>query len=208
MLFRTSISNANQKGRRTSVTVGRETRLLTLNSVNATLKQYQLEGLSFLLHMHDNCMACILGDEMGLGKTLQVLSLFQFIRENGDHLSGADRPFLVICPLSVLDHWVQEARKFTPKLDPMSFYGSVEIKDIKRLASKRRSGSETCSRTSALSLIVTTYEKFVAEKTWFKRTMSWQYVVLDEGHRIKNDTTNVAKSLQSLKADYRLILTG
>ncbi|KAF2238921.1 hypothetical protein EV356DRAFT_504259 [Viridothelium virens] len=167
------------------------------SGIKTRLKPHQVEGLSFLLHMHENNMACILGDEMGLGKTLQVLSLFQYIMENQSGPLDAVRPFLVVCPLSVIDHWIREARKFTPGLEPMSFYGSVDIGHVKGQA-----------KLGALKLVVTSYETFVAEQGWLKRSKIWEYVVLDEGHRIKNDRSNVAKALQSVKACHRLILTG
>jgi SWI/SNF-related matrix-associated actin-dependent regulator of chromatin subfamily A member 5 len=39
---------------------------------NGQMKEYQLEGLSFLIWLYENGMGGILGDEMGLGKTLQT----------------------------------------------------------------------------------------------------------------------------------------
>jgi SWI/SNF-related matrix-associated actin-dependent regulator of chromatin subfamily A member 5 len=57
-------------------------------------------------------------------------------------------------------------------------------------------------------VVVTSYEVFDREKSWFRRAFVWRYVVLDEGHKIKNDKTNISVSLQSLAAEYRLILTG
>lgn len=83
-------------------------------SVKATMKPYQLEGLSFLVHLHNNGFSGILSDEMGLGKTLQTLSLFQYLEEQDRELGVVSeelRPYLVICPLSVLNSWVNEARK-------------------------------------------------------------------------------------------------
>lgn len=59
-----------------------------------------------------------------------------------------------------------------------------------------------------VDLIVTTYEGFLAEQGWFKKAFLWSYVVLDEGHKIKNDLSLISKALQGLGAEYRLILTG
>ncbi|KAI9667513.1 MAG: hypothetical protein M1821_000329 [Bathelium mastoideum] len=176
--------------------------------INAVLKSYQLEGLSFLVHMHDNCMPCILGDEMGLGKTLQVLSLFQYIKDNRSTPFDESRPFLVICPLSVLDHWVQEAKRFTPELEPLYCHGSTQIDKVKELCSTRRTDAKNPFGPKTFYLVVTTYETFSAEQIWFKRAVTWRYVVLDEGHKIKNDGSLVARSLQNVKAEYRIILTG
>lgn len=82
--------------------------------VTATLKPYQLDGLSFLAYLHNNGFSGILSDEMGLGKTLQTLSLFQYLEEQDREkgvVSEESRPYLVICPLSVLNSWVSEAQK-------------------------------------------------------------------------------------------------
>lgn len=57
-------------------------------------------------------------------------------------------------------------------------------------------------------IVVTSYEVFEREKQWFRRAFVWRYVVLDEGHKIKNEKTHIAAALQGLSAEYRLILTG
>jgi SWI/SNF-related matrix-associated actin-dependent regulator of chromatin subfamily A member 5 len=186
--------------------------------VLATLKPYQLRGLAFLIWLHDNGMSGILGDEMGLGKTLQTLSLFQYLKEQGsDTRSSESRPFLVVAPLSVLGNWVSEAKKFTPGLRVLRFHGpSSERKRLKDSALGRRHGKNTknsAMMTSDLQegsydLIVTTYETYLAEASWFKSAFVWRYLVLDEGHKIKNHTADISRALQGLKAEYRLLLTG
>ena len=52
-------------------------------------------------------------------------------------------------------------------------------------------------------LLITTYETFVAEDSWFK-TRRWTYVVLDEGHKIKNSESNMAHKVQGLGGLFRL----
>ena len=193
--------------------------------LNATMKPYQLKGLAFLVHMHNNGMPAILGDEMGLGKTLQTLSLFQYLTEKkvqyGEVGGKEVRPFLVICPLSVLENWVAEARKFTPNLQVLRFHGPAAEREYLKDELRKRKTQSTYTRdllkhtnpnahthNSAYDVVITTYEAFEAEAQWFKTVAAWRYVVLDEGHRIKNHKTKSSKSLQSLQAEYRLILTG
>lgn len=94
--------------------------------VKATLKPYQLDGLSFLAYLHKNGFSGILADEMGLGKTLQTLSLFQYLEEqdrNAGVVSEELRPYLVICPLSVLNSWVNEAQKV--RAFPVALVGTI-----------------------------------------------------------------------------------
>lgn len=178
--------------------------------IEATMKPYQLQGLSFLVHMHENGMSAILGDEMGLGKTLQTLSLFQYLIENKP-TTGEYRPNLVICPLSVLSSWMAEAKKWTPALNVVRFHGpKSERERIKRDSLSRKSRNDNNGDASGdrIDLFVTTYENYCAEANWFKRAFVWRYCVLDEGHKIKNDKSDIALSLQSLRAEYRLLLTG
>lgn len=177
------------------------------------MKGYQLSGLSFLLWLYYNGSAGILGDEMGLGKTLQTLSLFSYLTTNEPNPPGHQRPFLVVCPLSVVSSWMHECRKWTPHLRALRFHGPLEERDrLKRVAESGEvlglEGGEDGVDNTGYDLIVTSYEVFEREKQWFRRAFVWRYVVLDEGHKIKNEKTNIATALQGLSAEYRLILTG
>ena len=202
------------------------------------MKPYQLLGLSFLVYLYKNGLSGILGDEMGLGKTLQTLSLFQYLKESRSVSSNELRPCLVVCPLSVLSSWIAESRRWTPGLKVLRFHGSVHERDrLKKIAlgivdiygnetrgaRKRKNDRRTATGKPIIDLesdidddvdergvdlVVTTYEGFLAEQAWFKKAFLWSYVVLDEGHKIKNDVSLVSKALQGLGAEYRLILTG
>lgn len=139
--------------------------------VRAIMKPYQLEGLSFLVHMYRNGISAILGDEMGLGKTLQTLSLFQYL-ENNEPTRGEKRPYLVVCPLSVLSSWINEAKRWVPGLHVARFHGPKAERERLKL---------DCRKSAAkIDVVVTTYETFVAEQGWFKRAFVWRYCVLDE----------------------------
>lgn len=190
------------------------------------MKQYQLDGLSFLVYMFRNYASCILGDEMGLGKTLQTLALLQHLKEN--HIDTSERVIrgfsLIVCPLSVLDAWVGESRRWTPGLRIVQLHGTA---NQRRLLKKnlfkgmslivQQSIAGDCLNDgrhvlkgpySGYDVILTTYETFVSEQNWLKRTFIWRYVVLDEGHRIKNSEASLSKALQGLKTEHKLLLTG
>ncbi|KAF9038768.1 hypothetical protein BDZ89DRAFT_1061181 [Hymenopellis radicata] len=159
------------------------------------MKDYQLHGLSFLVNMYKNGMNCILGDEMGLGKTLQTLSLFAYIQEHSK--TPLDAPHLVICPLSVLSSWEAEAAHWLPSFRVLRFHGAA----AQRTLIKKTFGE------SAYDLVLTTYDAFAVEDSWFKNRR-WTYCVLDEGHKIKNAGTQIANKVQGNGSLYRLILTG
>jgi SWI/SNF-related matrix-associated actin-dependent regulator of chromatin subfamily A member 5 len=175
------------------------------------MKPYQLSGLSYLLWLYKNGASGILGDEMGLGKTLQTLSLFSYLTTNEPCPEGHQRPFLVVCPLSVLSSWIAECKRWTPHLRVLRFHGPTsERARLKRIAETGElfGNDDSAGEGRGYDVVVTSYEVFEREKTWFRRAFVWRYVVLDEGHKIKNDKTNIAIALQGLAAEYRLILTG
>jgi SWI/SNF-related matrix-associated actin-dependent regulator of chromatin subfamily A member 5 len=206
--------------------------------IRATMKPYQLSGLSFMVYLHRNGLSGILGDEMGLGKTLQTLSLVQYLKEN-EPKAGAgrlQRPFLVICPLSVLSSWMAEAKKWAPGLKTVRFhgpaqerqrlkkivvgeldvYGNLTAQAKAKMRARKYPGKKIISLDTdsedetdvGVDIVVTTYECFKAEKGWFKSAFVWRYIILDEGHTVKNHASDISKSLQGIKAEYRLILTG
>jgi SWI/SNF-related matrix-associated actin-dependent regulator of chromatin subfamily A member 5 len=176
---------------------------------------------------------------MGLGKTLQTLSLIQYLKEH-DPKAGSgrlQRPFLVVCPLSVLSSWMAESKKWTPGLKAIRFhgpkherdrlkkivvgeldiYGNLTAQAKAKIKSRRTAAGKTVISLDTdsededdvgVDLVVTTYDSFKAEQSWFKTAFVWRYVVLDEGHTVKNHASLTSKSLQGLRAEYRLILTG
>jgi len=179
--------------------------------VKAIMKSYQLEGLSFLVYMQKNGMSSILGDEMGLGKTLQTLALFQYLAEYEPD-QQENRPHLVVCPMSVLSSWMAEARKWVPNLHAVRFHGpKAEREKLKHdllMTAKEYSNNDDNEDRHPVDIVVTTYDTFKAEQGWLKRAFAWRYIVLDEGHKIKNEESGMAHSLQSIQAEHRLLLTG
>ncbi|KAJ7110364.1 P-loop containing nucleoside triphosphate hydrolase protein [Mycena crocata] len=164
--------------------------------VGGEMKEYQLEGLSFLANMYHNGINCILGDEMGLGKTLQTLSLFAHIKESG----GPALPHLIVCPLSVLSSWEAECARWLPSMRALRFHGTGEERE--RLKGVIREADVP------VDIVVTTYETLSSQDLgWFK-TRRWACVVLDEGHRIKNADTDVATRVAAIGGLWRIILTG
>lgn len=221
------ITKLNREHTRTGIDVAPTPLLSQPEGVTARMKPYQLEGLTFLVHMYRNGMSAILGDEMGLGKTLQTLALFQYLKVFEPSSSEETRPFLVVCPLSVIQSWAAEAAKWTPDLKVIRFHGPKAERErmkqetlgfIDRYGSNTGKSKGRSTQTSSaidlaeeekpVDLVITTYETFVADQGWFKRAFAWRYVVLDEGHKIKSKKTEVATSLQTLGAEHRLLLTG
>lgn len=86
--------------------------------LKATMKGYQLQGLSWLVNLYEQGINGILADEMGLGKTIQTIAVMAHLAE----LEGVWGPFLVVTPASTLHNWIAEIQKFTPDLKVCALY--------------------------------------------------------------------------------------
>ena len=156
--------------------------------LQATLRPYQINGLSYLHFLREYGFGGILADEMGLGKTVQTLAFIQLMVNK-----GADNPNLIVVPTSVLPNWEREAAKFVPNLSRLTIYGS-----------KRE---HLFQSIQGANLIITTYallRRDLDELLKFK----YSTVILDEAQNIKNPNTITARSVRRLDADMRLCLSG
>jgi SWI/SNF-related matrix-associated actin-dependent regulator of chromatin subfamily A member 5 len=135
---------------------------------------------------------------MGLGKTLQTIALFCHLKET----YGITGPNLVICPLSVLYSWCNEVEKWAPSLKLLRFHSSCETE---RNAQKEM----IMKNANSYDVIVTTYE--MAKQPQLRHLWSrtyFHYLVLDEGHRIKDAHSLISQAVRSIHCENKLILTG
>ncbi|RLV89267.1 putative ATP-dependent helicase IRC5 [Spathaspora sp. JA1] len=157
-----------------------------------TLKDYQLDGLEWLVTLYQNGLNGILADEMGLGKTVQCISFLSFLIEKG--ITG---PFLIVVPLSTLSNWYNEIKRFTPSIKVIKYAGTKLERAKINLASK----------SSQLNIVLTSYE--ISIKDFVKLSgINWSYLIVDEGHRLKNNECVLIKFLKKLNVSNRLLLTG
>ena len=166
--------------------------------INGEMRGYQLEGLSWLLQQHNYGVGAILGDEMGLGKTLQTIAFLSTLK----HMKNLDGPFLVVCPMSVLSSWMTEFRRWCPSFRTIKLHSSdAEERDRMRRSILPDVGGYDC--------IVTTYE--MVKSDTFNNSLKrirFRYLVIDEGHVIKNEMTLISKTLRKLQYSSALLLTG
>uniref|UniRef100_A0A915JFB2 Uncharacterized protein n=1 Tax=Romanomermis culicivorax TaxID=13658 RepID=A0A915JFB2_ROMCU len=157
-----------------------------------SLKDYQLDGLRFFIKCYDKGHGAILADEMGLGKTCQAISFLVYL---ANKIQSAK--MLVICPLSVINHWQEELKRFGYGLKPLVYYGNQ----------KERENIIKESKKLEWNIILTTYEMPLRDTSFFKY-IPWNCCVVDEGHRLKNAQSLLHNVLKELKIDYYLLLTG
>lgn len=156
-----------------------------------TMKDYQLDGLEWLMTLYENGLNGILADEMGLGKTLQCISLFACLMEHG--IKG---PFLVVAPLSTVPNWCNEFNKFAPNMKVVKYIGSKESRAKVKMGKNFKA-----------NVVVTSYEIIIKDFKKFN-SIKWEYLTVDEGHRLKNFECLLIKFLKKLNVSNRLLLTG
>jgi len=159
------------------------------------LKDYQLHGLRWLASLHENNLNGILADEMGLGKTIQALALLAHLVEE----KGINGPFLITVPLSTLSNWANEAAKWTPGLTRVIYKGT-------NAARKQIFKEEVASLQ--FNVLITTHEFVLKDKSSLRK-VAWEYIIVDEGHRVKNAQSKLAQTLGTVyESRRRLLLTG
>jgi len=157
--------------------------------LQASLRDYQLQGLSWLSFLREFGLGGILADDMGLGKTLQTLSLLLALKQRGE----LTHPALIICPTSLLGNWLAEAARFTPQLRVLQIHGNKRQPLFNALAD--------------YDVIVTSYPLVVRDHKYYQ-SQPLSAVILDEAQHIKNSGSQAAKAVRLLKADFKLALSG
>ncbi|KAJ7492793.1 SNF2 family DNA-dependent ATPase [Mycena latifolia] len=170
------------------------------------LMDFQVDGFNWLCDNWWNHQHCILADEMGLGKTVQIAT---FIGKIVQDFKAA--PALVVVPNSTITNWVREFERWAPNLRVVPFYGEAKsrevIKNYELTHTKKRAG-----HTSAkFHVLVTTYETLSNNKDFtpvFKNQPRWEVLVVDEGQRLKSDSSLLFRKLNELNSVHRIIMTG
>ncbi|XP_038985323.1 chromatin structure-remodeling complex protein SYD-like [Phoenix dactylifera] len=160
------------------------------------LREYQMNGLRWLVSLYNNHLNGILADEMGLGKTVQVIALICYLMETKN-----DRgPFLVVVPSSVLPGWGSEMSFWAPGINKITYAGPPE--------ERRRLFKEMIIHQK-FNVLLTTYEFLMNKHDRPKLSkIHWHYIIIDEGHRIKNASCKLNADLKHYRSSHRLLLTG
>ncbi|KAK9419232.1 hypothetical protein SUNI508_01209 [Seiridium unicorne] len=171
-------------------------------AINAELRSYQQDGVNWLNFLNKYHLHGILCDDMGLGKTLQTICMVA-----SDHYNRAEEfkktgapdvrklPSLIVCPPTLSGHWQQELKTYAPFLAVTAFVGPP--------AERRAKASQFVSS----DIVITSYE-VCRNDTEYLEKQSWNYIVLDEGHLIKNPKAKISVAVKRLPSNHRLILTG
>lgn len=161
---------------------------------NGEMRDYQVAGLNWLISLHENGISGILADEMGLGKTLQTIAFLGYLR----FICGITGPHLITVPKSTLDNWQREFTKWIPEVNVLILQGAKD--DRHQLINDRLIDEK-------FDVCITSYEMVLREKAHLKK-FAWEYIIIDEAHRIKNEESALAQIIRIFNSRNRLLITG
>ncbi|XP_056395898.1 DNA excision repair protein ERCC-6-like [Hyla sarda] len=162
------------------------------------LFEHQQEGVAFMYSLYrDGRKGGILADDMGLGKTIQVIAFL-----SGMFDAEFTNNVLLIMPTTLISNWVKEFEKWTPGMRVNEFHGTSKKERSRNLEKIQRKGG----------VLITTYQMLINNwqqlATYNGREFVWDYIILDEAHKIKSTSTKTAKSCYAIPAKNRILLTG
>ncbi|XP_010789252.1 DNA excision repair protein ERCC-6 [Notothenia coriiceps] len=169
------------------------------------LYKYQQTGVRWLWELHCQQAGGILGDEMGLGKTIQVICFLAGLSYSKLRTRGSNYryeglgPTVIVCPATVMHQWVQEFHTWWPPF---------------RVAVLHETGSYTSNKEKLIpeiaachGILITSYSAVRNLQETLQR-YNWHYIILDEGHKIRNPNAGVTTACKQFRTPHRFILSG
>ncbi|KAF2862718.1 hypothetical protein K470DRAFT_227700 [Piedraia hortae CBS 480.64] len=164
------------------------------------LRGFQIAGINFLAHNWCSGKNVILADEMGLGKTVQTVSFISWLR----HERGQQGPFIVVVPLSTMPAWADTFNTWAPDTNYVVYNGNEAARRIIREYEMLVNGNP---KKVKFNVLLTTYEYILADSSFLSQ-IRWQFMAVDEAHRLKNRDSQLYQRLMEFKAPSRLLITG
>nr|ADO33005.1 cockayne syndrome protein [Biston betularia] len=173
--------------------------LLVPNFIWKQLYKFQRTGVKWLWELHQVQAGGMLGDEMGLGKTIQIIAFLAGLSNTDMGSWGGLGPSIIVAPATVIYQWVSHFHFWCPHL---------------RVAVLHHSGSHAGNHNKLIrdlhdshGIVLITYAGIVK---YSKDLMSrkWHYIILDEGHKIRNPDTQVSKLVKKFETPHKLLITG
>lgn len=144
--------------------------------------------------------SCLIANEMGTGKTPTAVELDKVRREVHKTVTAlqANNKTLVVCPLSVVDVWVQHFKDWNPALR------------VRAINPKKR---ELLLADLDFDVAVVHWDALrlmpeLAAGPVNHKVLGWFHIIADEAHRAKNRNAKQTKSLKKIRAVYKTALTG
>ncbi|XP_051504442.1 DNA excision repair protein ERCC-6 isoform X2 [Myxocyprinus asiaticus] len=169
------------------------------------LFKYQQTGVRWMWELHCQQTGGILGDEMGLGKTIQIIAFlaglsYSKLKTRGSNYRYAGLgPTVIVCPATVMHQWVKEFHTWWPPF---------------RVAVLHDTGSFTSKKEKLIPEIVASHGILITSYSYIRimqdyiQKYDWHFVILDEGHKIRNPNAGVTMACKQFRTPHRFILSG
>ena len=160
-----------------------------IQKINGELRQYQVDGVKWLLTLYKYSLGGILADDMGLGKTIETIAFINTIK--------SDKPILIVSPKSLVFNWVSEFNKFAKDIPVYPIIGIVEerAKIIKKI------------KNDKFGVYFISYDSLRNE---YENLLDYTFdvVILDEAQFIKNMHAKKTNAVKQINALHTIALTG
>lgn len=140
--------------------------------IGGTMRDYQLEGLTWMLEICTQGMSGILADEMGLGKTIQTISLIAHLREVENYLG----PHLIVAPLSTLSNWIEEFQKWVPSV-PVLLYHGTKPERKKKFEKDMMKHLKDGRVTTKFPVVCTSPEMVLMDQADLSK-INWEFIII------------------------------
>lgn len=156
------------------------------------LRPYQRVGYGWLRLLADHGLGGCLADDMGLGKTCQALTFLLGEQERG----RLTRPWLLVCPNSIVANWRKEVERFAPSL-------RLHV----RQGAGRSRGPDFERALEECDLVVCSFG--ITHRDFDQlRDVEWGGLIVDEAQNLKNPGAKQTRAVRRLRAPMRFALTG
>jgi len=157
-------------------------------TLNGTLHApYQVDGVKWMHGMEqqeNGPKGGFLCDEMGIGKTIQIIATL---------LKNPKPHTLIIVPKTIVTQWSTEISKFAPGLSTLVYDGPDRTTNVEDL--------------NKVDVVLSPYS-LVYNKTTILHKITWDRIVLDEAHEIRNRKSETFKAIYKLESEIRWNVTG
>ncbi|XP_064406502.1 DNA excision repair protein ERCC-6-like isoform X2 [Halichondria panicea] len=167
------------------------------------LYRYQQTGVKWLWELHCQQAGGIVGDEMGLGKTIEMIAFLtglqvSNLRSHTTRELGLG-PCLVVCPATVMHQWVSEFHSWWAPFRVAVLHETGTFSGDRHILVERI--------VKECGVLVTTYAGIrIYQDLLLKH--KWDYLVLDEGHKIRNPDAEITLACKQFPTPHRIILSG
>ncbi|XP_025025693.1 DNA excision repair protein ERCC-6-like [Python bivittatus] len=162
------------------------------------LFEHQKDGVAFLYRLYrEGRKGGILADDMGLGKTIQIIAFL-----SGMFDANLVHSVLLVMPVTLVNNWKEEFLKWAPGIRVKLFHGTSKKERSQNL---QRIQTEKGVLLTSYQMILANWEQL---SSCDQQTFIWDYLILDEAHKIKSSSAKTTKALRTIPARNRILLTG